>query len=106
MDLQNNETPSTSRVFALRNRTMTKTQLEAVYDELVATIGSTNHAAEDEESGPTNHMIVLSLHDDGSGGIGQRSPRSNEVQDWYDFNDFDGLILVCNDSGVEFEEGS
>lgn len=84
---------------------MTREQLEAVYDELVSNVGSTNRAVADEDRGPGCQMLVLSIADDGSGSIGQRHPSDAAVQDWYAFDNFEDLVQVLKNVGVEFEPG-
>lgn len=87
---------------------MTKAQLEAVIEELVAIVDSWNDAQADDDRGRGNDGIVLSLWDDGSGTIGRRrfgiGGEPDDFEDWHDFADLEGLIGVLGAEGTELEE--
>lgn len=88
---------------------MTREQLEAVYDELVSNLGSSNQAAADDDRGPANDTFAMTLYDDGSGSIGRRTryegPEGHvdETQDFYDFTDFESLVKALQANGCEIE---
>ena len=86
---------------------MTRSQLEAVYDELVSMIGAQNSAAADDDRGPANDRLCLTLGDDGAGAIGRRirydEESNDEVEDYYEFKDLDELVGILEDYGVEFD---
>lgn len=74
---------------------MTRDQLEAAYDALTDLVAACNRDADDRGVGIA---LAITLYDDGSGWIGQR--RGTEVQDWYDFDDFNGLVAALKSVGV------
>ena len=80
---------------------MTKAQLEAVVEALVEIVSSWNEAAADEDRGPGNDAICLTLGDDGSGSIGRRNWFADSVEDFHDFADLDDLIGILKDEGTE-----
>lgn len=83
---------------------MTREQLEAVHEALTDLVGAWNDASADEDKGPNNHAITLTLWDDGSGRIGVRK-FGNEVEDMHGFDDFDGLVKVLTEGEyVEFDK--
>ena len=85
---------------------MTKAQLEAVHDALVEIIDSWNQAAADEDRGPSNDAICLTLYDDGSGTIGRRTFGIEGVEEFHGFDNFDSFVSILEKGeGVEFEEG-
>jgi len=77
---------------------MTRKELESVHDALTDLAAANNRAADDRGVGLA---FTLTLYDDGSGRIGQR--QGNEVQDWYDFDDFDRLVKALGDAGVRLD---
>jgi len=77
---------------------MTRAELESVHDALTDLVAANNRAADDRGVGLA---FTLTLYDDGSGRIGQR--QGNEVQDWYDFDDFDGLVKATENAGVRLD---
>lgn len=94
--------------------TLTREKLEAVVDALVEVVGSWNDAAQDEDLGRSNDLLILTLADDGSGSVGRRRPDYlgpdgqvvRDVEDWHEFADVDGLVRVLRDEGIEVENGS
>lgn len=81
---------------------MKREHLEAVYEELVADIDSTNDAAADDDRGRANDTLCLTFFDDGSGRIGYRKEwNRNEVEDIYDFDNFEEFVARLKDIGVE-----
>jgi len=82
---------------------MNRSQLEAVHDALVEIIDGWNSSAADDDRGPSNDTICLTLGDDGAGFIGRRSAGQDTVEDWHTFKDLDELVSVLKDEGVEFD---
>lgn len=84
---------------------MTRRQLEAVHDALAELIDSINDAGADEDRGRSNDALCLTIFDDGSGRLGCRKWFSTgETEDWSDFDNFDQLVEVLKDQGVEIDE--
>lgn len=84
---------------------MTREQLEAVVNELVAVVDSWNDAQADDDRGKGNNAICLTLWDDGSGRIGVRRWDGKDgltTEDMHDFADLDGLAKVLDDEGAEW----
>lgn len=83
---------------------MTREQLEVVHGALTELVDSWNDAAADEDRGRGNNALVLVLHDDGSGLIGQKHWGCDDVQPHYEFDNFDELVKALKDGeGVDFE---
>ena len=81
-----------------------KDSAKVLHAALTRFIFDCNQAAEDDDRGPRNDSVTLTLFDDGSGRIGRRLPTCNVVDDWFDFNDADEMIRVLEEQGIEWED--
>lgn len=72
---------------------MTPGQLTSVIEGLAETVGSTNHAMEDDDRGAGNKAICLTVYDDGSGRIGYRS-HGSKVEDVGDFDSAENAVAA------------
>ncbi len=91
---------------------MTRQQLEAVVDALVEIVDGWNDAMVEDDRGRGDRRLCLTLHDDGSGTLGEvreawikEDMCMSHVEDFHEFRDLDELVKVLSEGEyVELDE--
>jgi hypothetical protein len=97
---------------SMKEGTITKGQIASVMNALTEIVDSWNDAAQDDDRGRSNDLLILTVADDGSGHLGKRHPTYKgpygsdviDVEDWHAFKDYEDLFGVFTAEGITVED--
>lgn len=79
---------------------ISRKSLEEVVGALASEIDAWNRAAADDDRGPANDAICLTVFDDGSGRIGKRCT-FDVIENYFDFDNLDQLCDLMKSFGFK-----